>query len=301
MNNDILFTIENEELGYKTHPKPVIHVEKLTIEAGKLVIIIGISGAGKSTLLETLGLMRNSVLNRKTGTGGENIRYNSSIFLNKEDDGFVSLKDLWNRSGRAKINHIRKMHFSFIFQNTNLMPNFSIEENILSMASIQNKYSSEELKKRFVANTKEMGLPEDIFKNNPANISGGQKQRAAFLRAILPDYTVLFGDEPTGNLDERFAEELMKKIQDSIKRNKENSSNNNKTAILVSHNIPLSLRFADKIVVLSKVKANEPPVINNNTIISKTKSNSWSYCKNTFNDEEVAGIIRELMYQNTMF
>jgi ABC-type lipoprotein export system ATPase subunit len=82
-------------------------------------------------------------------------------------------------------------------------------------------------------------------------ISGGQKQRLAFVRAITPEFLVLFGDEPTGNLDNLNSEELISILNQNIHRNA-------RSGIIVSHNIDLSLLFADIIIIIQKAETEYP-------------------------------------------
>ena len=90
-----------------------------------------------------------------------------------------------------------------------------------------------------------LGL-QDVKADTPVyEISGGQKQRLAFVRAISPEFTVFFGDEPTGNLDEINSVELMKIIRSELRQR-------HFSAILVTHSISLATTFADMIIILTK-------------------------------------------------
>lgn len=91
----------------------------------------------------------------------------------------------------------------------------------------------------------QVGLKEVKRDAHVAELSGGQRQRLAFVRAITPEFSVLFGDEPTGNLDENNSVELMKVVQKALYEK-------NRTSIIVSHNIELSLAFADQIIMMVK-------------------------------------------------
>src|SRR6185295_19963175 len=115
-NDNILFKITDLQCSYNGSKRPVLNIESLIIHRGKIVFLIGASGSGKSTLLETLGLMNNTL------TKGE------ILFIPNDSEQF-EYSILWNKNQEYSIASIRKKHFSFIFQNTNLMENFTAYEN----------------------------------------------------------------------------------------------------------------------------------------------------------------------------
>ena len=139
---------------------------------------------------------------------------------------------------------IRHEYFSFIFQNTNLMPNFTVYENAYLTELIRG-ISIKEASRKISGLLAELGLEEFSHSRKISEMSGGQKQRIAFIRAVVSTFNVLFGDEPTGNLDDFNSQELLLFLQENIKKN-------NRSAIIVSHNIDLSLQFGDVIMVLIK-------------------------------------------------
>lgn len=226
-----LFEIKNLACSYNG-ADIVLEIDHLTIPRGKMIAILGASGAGKSTILESLGLMNKTFIN-----GSQILFYD----MNGEQYSFESL---WNSKKPDDIEFIRNQHFSFIFQETNLMQNFTAYENACLSQMIQGRSFSEamnETRKHMV----EIGLAEIDINKKAHELSGGQKQRLAFIRAITPQYTVLFGDEPTGNLDEKTSEDLI-----SILKN--DTSQKGVSVIIVTHNIKLSVRFADIIMVITK-------------------------------------------------
>lgn len=207
----------------------VLHIEELDIPQGKVVFFVGPSGIGKSTILETLGLMNNTVLS------AEKIEYSG-----------MELSKVWNWSDEKR-SELRKNDFSFIFQQTNLMPNFTAYENVMVTTMIQGgKDVDINAKVREVL--EKMDLPTE---DRPIQMySGGQKQRLAFARAILPDFKVLFCDEPTGNLDPASARNLMEVLVKDLHQKQA-------TAIIVSHDMDLSLLYADMIVLIRKENRSE--------------------------------------------
>jgi ABC-type lipoprotein export system ATPase subunit len=208
---------------------PVLKIRHLEIMGGQLVVMVGKSGAGKSTILETLGLMNNTILE------GE-------ISFMPQPDKHYKLKELWKEE--RLLSDVRNLHMSFIFQHTNLMHNFTAYENACIPQLIQGEKMDDALL-RVEKAMGQVGLQEVKRNAHVAELSGGQRQRLAFVRAITPEFSVLFGDEPTGNLDENNSIELMKVIQKAL-------SEKNRTSIIVSHNIELSLAFADQIIMMVK-------------------------------------------------
>lgn len=228
-----VFKINNLECAYSTG-NTVLQIQDLEIPSGKLVFVLGVSGIGKSTLIETLGLMNNTIKNSDTCK----IVFSSSTASSEENIG-----DIWNKSNDY-ISEFRRKHFSFIFQNTNLMPNFTAGENMAVRMLLEGK-SLEESKDRVMHFMDKLNLDRNLFDRNIYELSGGQRQRLAFVRAIASDFGVLFGDEPTGNLDKDTSHRLMRTL-------KENLVELNGSGLIVSHDIPLALNFADVILLLSR-------------------------------------------------
>jgi lipoprotein-releasing system ATP-binding protein len=231
---DILFHIEKLSCAYNNN-KVVLEANNIIIPKRKITVLLGPSGAGKSTLLETLGLMTRTV-------DGET----SSIKFYPTSELEYNLANMWGDHQESDRYNIRMLYYSFIFQSTNLMPNFSALENVGLTELIQNKPESEAYFNAIESLVKNLSVTSLAYEKKPFEFSGGERQRLAFARAINPEFTVLFGDEPTGNLDHFNSVKLMHFIRDFITKQRDNVS-----AIIVSHNIPLTLDFADRIIVLS--------------------------------------------------
>jgi ABC-type lipoprotein export system ATPase subunit len=221
---------------------PVLRIDALEIPRGKLTAIVGVSGSGKSTLLETIGLMNNTIIRDQPSLMFYPLKGDKTGNLEYD----LSNPKLWRQKGNRDIEVIRKKYYSFIFQNTNLMPNFTVFENVLiSDLIMDTPYAQAYVTALiFLDKLKLSYLP---VRHSPVNISGGEKQRVAFARAIVPDFEVLFGDEPTGNLDATTANEVMAILKNYI-------SSNQKSAIIVTHDLKLATKFADLIMVLTKRK-----------------------------------------------
>jgi ABC-type lipoprotein export system ATPase subunit len=230
--NQYLFTIENMCCAY--HPdKVVLRVPSLQIEKGKILFLVGPSGIGKSTLIEALGLMNNTIL--------DDAHAKVAFFAEESKEG-VDLRKLWS-ANNERMAYFRNKHFSFIFQNTNLMQNFTAGENMCVSQLIANVPLAV-AKARVLDTMEELNLDHVLFDRKVTELSGGQRQRLAFVRAITANFTVLFGDEPTGNLDKHTGFRLMRTLQKSI-------HGAQRSAIIVSHDLDLALEFADQIVVIT--------------------------------------------------
>lgn len=234
-----LFDIENLRCSYAKNyeegvSKVVLEIHKLVIPKGKKVFIVGESGIGKSTILETLGMMNNTIVPDS----------NAKFLFCEDDDKTVDLAHLW-KSGDRELSGFRQKHFSFIFQSTNLMRNFTAYENIALTRMLQG-YSRESSFARASEVMKDLGLEHIDETRMTQELSGGQQQRLAFARAVLPDFTVLFGDEPTGNLDSDNAVKAMELLSNKL------SQLDGSSAIIVSHDMHLAVTFADIIIKIRK-------------------------------------------------
>lgn len=233
-----LFEISNLRCSYEKkyregHSKVVLEIEHLAIPSGKKIFIVGESGIGKSTILETLGMMNNTIV------PGDQTRF---VFF--DEDREIDLKKMWEKKDKT-LSDFRLNNYSFIFQSTNLMKNFTAYENIAFTRMLQgySRFSSFQRTKRVLA---DLGLEHVEPTRMAQELSGGQQQRLAFARAIIPDFTVLFGDEPTGNLDAENAVRVMEILTKKL------NEHEGASAIIVSHDMHLAVTFADFIIKIKK-------------------------------------------------
>ncbi|MEO6548443.1 MAG: ATP-binding cassette domain-containing protein [Ferruginibacter sp.] len=231
----ILFSIQKLVCSYNRLPSgKVLVIEDLQIPAGKLIFLLGASGCGKSTLLETLGLMNNTVVS-------------GSILLHPNDKGNkIDIPALWQAKNESQLTAVRKKYYSFIFQNTNLMENFTAYENVCLSGMIKEGVVQELVLPDARRLMEKIKLPENEVNLHTlaVNLSGGQRQRLAFVRALNNRATILFGDEPTGNLDQAMANELFEIIRSNL--------TGRQSAIVVSHDINLAVKYADQVIVITK-------------------------------------------------
>jgi len=196
-----------------------------TIPTGSSVAIIGKSGAGKSTLLHIAGT------------------------LEKPDKGSIIFEenDL-NKLSNNKLSEFRNRSLGFIFQFHHLLPEFTALENVCIPAYIKNveKTAAETRAKELLSY---LGLSHRL-NHKPKELSGGEQQRVAFARALINHPKLILADEPTGNLDEKSAEELHELI---LKFRSELEL----TFILVTHN-PLLAERCDRIIEMAGGKIVTP-------------------------------------------
>lgn len=240
-----LFSIENLKCSYerpyvKGRSRVVLEINKLRIAKGQKIFIVGESGIGKSTILETLGMMNNTLV------ADSSTKFN---FFDKEGRE-TDLKQMWSADD-DNLSAFRRSNYSFIFQSTNLMRNFTAFENV-AFTRMQQGYSKKEAFDKTKRVLADLGLDHIDESRMTQELSGGQQQRLAFARAILPDFTVLFGDEPTGNLDPENAMRVMSVLARKL------DEQHGATAIIVSHDMHLATTFADVIIKIRKQLRQNP-------------------------------------------
>lgn len=189
----------------------------LKISEGEIVSIVGASGAGKSTLLHILGT------------------------LDKSDKGEVIFDNVNISSlSERRLSQFRNKKIGFVFQQHHLLPEFNAVENVSMPALIAGTSRSEAIKRAEKLLT-ELGLAQR-FTHRPGELSGGEQQRVAVARALINQPSVVFADEPSGNLDSESAQalhELFFTLRKSM----------NQTFVIVTHNEVLA-NMADRKITM---------------------------------------------------
>jgi putative ABC transport system ATP-binding protein len=191
----------------------------LEVASGKLTAVMGPSGSGKSTLMHILAGLDKPTVGEVTIAGTE----------------ITALND-------TQLTRLRREHVGFIFQFFNLLPMLTARENIvlpLNLAGAKSKNGwVEELSAK-------VGLTERLS-HRPAELSGGQQQRVAIARALVSRPTVMFADEPTGNLDSTTSGEILELLRDSV-------TSLGQTTVMVTHDAQAAA-IADRVLFLADGK-----------------------------------------------
>jgi putative ABC transport system ATP-binding protein len=188
----------------------------LAVQPGELVAVMGPSGSGKSTLMHLL-----AALDKPTS---------GSVTIAGEDVGSLSDSD---------VTLLRRRHIGFVFQFFNLLPMLNAEENVKLPLSIAGEKPDSAF---FEDLLKRTGLA-DRRSHRPAELSGGQQQRVAIARALVTKPTVVFADEPTGNLDSQTGADILTLLRASAKELEQ-------TMVMVTHDAHAA-EIADRVLFLA--------------------------------------------------
>ncbi len=188
----------------------------LEVQQGKLTAVMGPSGSGKSTLMHILAALDQP-------TSGE-------VWIAGTKLGGLSDNE---------ITKLRREHIGFVFQFFNLLPMLTAEENIVLPLTIAGEKPEKAWREELL---KDVGLA-DRRDHRPSELSGGQQQRVAIARALISRPTVVFADEPTGNLDSKTGTEILELLRSSVERL-------GQTTVMVTHD-PYAAAIADRILFLA--------------------------------------------------
>ena len=182
----------------------------LHIKQGEFVSVMGPSGCGKSTLLNIMGL------------------------LDEPSDGDIKVNSQAIESYKDKhITHLRNEKIGFIFQSFHLIPDLKVIDNV-ELPLLYRNVPAKERKRLAIEALEKVGLKPRTG-HYPTQLSGGQQQRVAIARAIVGKPELLLADEPTGNLDSRMGDEIMKLLESLHK-------NYNATIVMVTHDEEMAKR-----------------------------------------------------------
>jgi len=189
---------------------------EIDVQAGELVAVMGPSGSGKSTLMHILAGLDKPTSGTVTIAGTE---------ITRLDDSHLT--------------RLRRKHIGFVFQFFNLLPMLDAEENVVLPLSIAGEKPDKAWLDELLM---KMGL-EKRRDHRPSELSGGEQQRVAIARSLVSRPTILFADEPTGNLDSKTGGEILDLIRDSV-------DSYGQTTVMVTHE-PRAASTADRILFLS--------------------------------------------------
>ncbi|SDY31043.1 ABC transporter ATP-binding protein [Salimicrobium album] len=189
----------------------------LEVEDGEFVGIMGPSGSGKTTLLNLI-----STIDEPT---------NGEVKINGENPHGLK---------KQKLAEFRRRSLGFIFQDFNLLPTLSIEENIVLPLTLEGE-KVKEMEKKSLQIARKLGI-EEILNKRITEVSGGQAQRAAIARAMIHAPSLLLADEPTGNLDSKSSKDVMELLEAMNKEEK-------MTTLLVTHD-PQAASYCDRVVFI---------------------------------------------------
>src|SRR5581483_9252040 len=188
----------------------------LQVDRGKLTTVMGPSGSGKSTLMHILA------------------------GLDRPTSGTVTIEGTEITAlGDTELTKLRREHIGFIFQFFNLLPMLSAEENITLPLTIAGEKVDRDSLEQLL---EQVGLTERRT-HRPSELSGGQQQRVAIARALVSKPTVVFADEPTGNLDSKTGGEILELLRHAVEET-------GQTTVMVTHD-PRSASIADRILFLA--------------------------------------------------
>jgi lipoprotein-releasing system ATP-binding protein len=207
---------------YKTYGTvPVLKGVDIGVNKGEIVSIVGSSGAGKSTLLHILGT------------------------LDKADKGEVRMDNVTISLLQGKqLAAFRNKHIGFVFQFHHLLPEFTAMENVCIPGWLAGR-RKKEVEEKAAEWLQVLGLKER-FENKPNQLSGGEQQRVAVARALINNPSIVFADEPTGNLDSANAKELHQLFLDLRNKFKQ-------TFLIVTHNEELA-KLGDRVLYMKDGK-----------------------------------------------
>lgn len=211
-----IIKVENIIKRFEKRAEPVLHNIALSVEEGTFVSIVGKSGSGKSTLMYILSTM--------------DMDYEGKLYFQDE---------LLTGKSTDALAAFRSEKVGFVFQFHYLLSNFSVLKNVMMPALKLGRLSESEIEHKAIQQLELLGVKDQALK--PAHkLSGGQQQRVAIARALINDPLIIFGDEPTGNLDSTNAGNVIELFKMVAKEQ-------NKTIVVVTHDDEFA-RTTDRIV-----------------------------------------------------
>lgn len=210
----------------------------VAFQRGRFTAIMGPSGSGKSTLMHTLAGLDSATSGRVLLYGlGENrtVSHKHSSDARVDPHSYVDI----TRLGDNQLTLMRRHSIGFIFQSFNLLPMFTAEQNILMPLTLEGAKPDRDWLNLLVTT---LGL-QGRLQHRPSELSGGQQQRVAIARALITKPSIVFADEPTGNLDSVSSAEVLDFLKHSV-------SEIGQTVIMVTHDA-VAASYADRALVFA--------------------------------------------------
>lgn len=225
MNNEYIIEIKDLKKSYENGRIKALDGINLNIKSGECVSIIGPSGSGKSTLLNMIGA------------------------LDKADEGHINVAGI-DLMQKKDLSQFRLNEIGFVFQLHNLIPNLTVLENVQTPL-IETIITDEKMEEQALNILKSVNL-EDRVNQKPTKLSGGERQRVAIARALVNHPSIILADEPTGALDSKTQDVILKLLMDIHKNEKV-------TLIMVTHE-PYVAKMADRSIFVIDGKIEEDKI-----------------------------------------
>lgn len=230
-----LIELKNVAKYYRSEDNVSVGMKNIstTFNYNEFVAVTGTSGSGKTTLLNVI-----------SGLDGYE---EGEVYINGEETSHYTIDD-WER--------YRATHVGFIFQNYNIIDSYTVLQNVMLALEIQD-YPIKERKRRALELIEQVGLSSHT-NHKAAKLSGGQKQRAVIARALAKDTPIIVADEPTGNLDSKSGDQVLKLLHEISK---------DKLVVIVTHNYSQIENYATR-----RIKMHDGIIVEDN-VLKKTESN----------------------------
>jgi len=225
MNNEYIIEIKDLKKSYENGRIKALDGIDLNIKSGECVSIIGPSGSGKSTLLNMIGA------------------------LDKADEGHINVAGI-DLMQKKDLSQFRLNEIGFVFQLHNLIPNLTVLENVQTPL-IETIITDEKMEEQALNILKSVNL-EDRVNQKPTKLSGGERQRIAIARALVNHPSIILADEPTGALDSKTQDVILKLLMDIHKNEKV-------TLIMVTHE-PYVAKMADRSIFVMDGRIEEDKI-----------------------------------------
>lgn len=213
MSNEYIIEIHNLKKSFDNGKIKALNGMDLLIKKGEFISIMGPSGSGKSTLLNMIGA------------------------LDRADEGSIQVAGI-DLMHNQDLSQFRSDEIGFVFQMHNLIPNLNVLENV-EIPMFEGNLSSQEMRERALELLRSVNL-EDKINQSPTRLSGGERQRVAIARALVNHPSIILADEPTGALDSKTGDIILKLLKDLHVKEQV-------TLVMVTHE-PYVANMADRII-----------------------------------------------------